>query len=49
VRTFFRQGGGGVLQMRTCGRPHFFAQTTSDFLKFMMCPHGQGGEGVELV
>jgi len=26
-----------------CGRPHFLAQKTSDFLKFMMCLHGQGG------
>jgi len=26
-----------------CGRPHFLVQITSDFLKFMVCPHGQGG------
>jgi len=27
----------------------FFAQKTSDFSKFMVCPHGQGGIGVEPV
>jgi len=25
------------------GRPHFLMQKTSNFLKFMVCPHGQGG------
>jgi len=29
-----------------CGRPHFLVQKTSDFLKFMVCPHGQGGKGL---
>jgi len=28
-----------------CGRPHFLAQKISDFLKFMVCQHGQGGRG----
>jgi len=28
-----------------CGRPHFLVQKL-DFLKFRVCPHGQGGEGV---
>jgi len=27
----------------TCGRLHFLEQKTSDFLKFMVCQHGQGG------
>jgi len=27
----------------TCGRPDFLVQKASDFLKFMMRPHGQGG------
>jgi len=26
-----------------------FGVKTSDFLKFMVCPHGQGGGGVEPV
>jgi len=26
-----------------CGRPHFLEKKTSDFSKFMVCPHGQGG------
>jgi len=25
-----------------CGRPHVLVQKTSDFLKFMVCPHRQG-------
>jgi len=24
-------------------RPHFLMQKTANFLKFMVCPHGQGG------
>jgi len=28
-----------------CGRPHILVQNTSDFLKFMVCPHGQEGRG----
>jgi len=36
----FVQCGQGVLQMRTSA---FLMQKTSDFSKFMMCPHGQGG------
>jgi len=42
------QGGreGGFFR---CGRPHFWRQITSDFSKFMTCPHGQGGRGVELM
>jgi len=26
-----------------CGRPPFLVQKTSDFSKFMVCPHGPGG------
>jgi len=26
-----------------CGRPHFLVQITSDFSKYMVCLHGQGG------
>jgi len=26
-----------------CWRPHFLVQKTMDFLKFLVCPHGQGG------
>jgi len=40
VRTFFRQGGRGLLQMRTST---LFRTKNSDFLKFLVCPHGQGG------
>jgi len=36
---FADKGGEGVLQMRT---PHFLAQKTSEFSKFMVCPHEQG-------
>jgi len=42
VWTFFRTKGG--LQKRTSA---LFGAKTSDFSKFMMCPHGQGGEGFE--
>jgi len=34
-----RRGSSGV-DVRT-----FFAQKSLDFLKFMMCPHGEGGKG----
>jgi len=41
--------GEGLVQCRhfvskgfRCGRPHFLVQKTSDFSKFMLCPHGQG-------
>jgi len=30
-----------------CGRPHFLVKNTSDFSKFMVCPHGQRRRGVE--
>jgi len=42
VRTFFGQGGKGLFR---CGRPHFLVQKpkTSDFSKFIVFPHGQGG------
>jgi len=41
------QGRGGC-PVRTrgffiCGRLHFLMQKNFDFLKFMVCPHGQGG------
>jgi len=29
-----------------CGRPNFLAQKTSEFSKFMVCQHGQGGRGL---
>jgi len=35
---------GKVLQMRASA---LFGAKTSDFLKFMVCPHGQEEEGVE--
>jgi len=38
VQTFFGQG-----EFFRCGRPQFLEQKTSDFSKFMVCPHGQGG------
>jgi len=41
VRTFFGQGVRGF----RWGRPHFLAQKTPEFSKFMVCPHGQGGRG----
>jgi len=28
-----------------CGCTHFMVQNISDFFKFMVRPHGQGGEG----
>jgi len=39
VRTFFGQRRKGFFR---CGRPHFFGAKTSDFSKFIVCPHGQG-------
>jgi len=42
VRTFC-----GQRAFFRCGRPHFLVQKTSDFSKFMMCPHGQGERGVK--
>jgi len=30
-----------------CERPHFLVENTSDFSKFIVCPHGQGGRGRE--
>jgi len=41
VQTFFGQGGGFFRR----GRPHFLVQKISDFLKFMVCRHGQRGRG----
>jgi len=35
-------GGSLDVDVRT-----FMVQKTSDFSKFMVCPHGQGGKGVE--
>jgi len=35
-----RTRGEGVFR---CGRLHFLAKKTSDFSKFMVCPHGQRG------
>jgi len=40
---------GDILRIRgvfRCRRPHFLMQKQkiSDFLKFMVCPHGHGGE-----
>jgi len=32
-----------------CECPHLLVQKTLDFSKFMVCPHGQGGRGVEPV
>jgi len=42
----FADKGGGVFRS---GRPHFLAQKSSDFLKFMVCPRGQGGLSLEPV
>jgi len=39
-----RSNGIGVLQIRTSA---LLVQKTSDFSKFMVYPHGQGGEEVE--
>jgi len=36
--------GGGYADAHT-----FWCKKTPDFLKFMVCPHGQGGGGVEPV
>jgi len=41
VRTFC---GQRVRRFFRCGRPHFLVQKTSNFSKFMSCPHGQGRE-----
>jgi len=40
MRTFCGQGDRGFFR---CGRLHFSAQNTSDFLKFKVYPHGHGG------
>jgi len=45
VRTFCGQRGG-ILQMRTSA---LFDAKTPDFLKFIVCPYGQGKKGVEPV
>jgi len=45
VRTFCGQGREGFFR---CRRPHFLVQKTSEFSKFMVCPHEQG-ERVESV
>jgi len=46
-------GGGEVVQcghegrgVFRCGRSHFLVENITDFLKFMVCPHGQGGWGL---
>jgi len=39
VRTFFGEERRGLLPRTS----EFLDQKTSDFLKFMVCPHGQGG------
>jgi len=50
IKDVLNQEGGGVDPVRTfysqerlfrCGRPHILVQNTSDFSKFMVCPHGQ--------
>jgi len=35
--------GQGERVFFRCGRPQVFVQKTSDFLKFIVRPHGQGG------
>jgi len=40
------QGGEGFFR---CGRPYFLLQKTSDFSKFMVCPHRQGGRRINFV
>jgi len=42
VQTFFEQGGRKGSQMHTFA---LLDAKNSDFLKFMVCPHGQGGRG----
>jgi len=43
----FRTREKKVLQMRTMQTStHFGEKKSSDFLKFMVCPHGQGGYSV---
>jgi len=44
VRTFFGQEKRGSSDADVCSL-HSLAQKTSDFSKFTVCPHGQGGEG----
>jgi len=41
---FTGKEGGGSSDVD--GRPHFLATKTSDFSKFIVCPHGQGGRGL---
>jgi len=41
VRRFCGQG-----EFFKCGRSHFLERNTTDFSKFMVCPHGQGGRGL---
>jgi len=36
---YFSDKWGGCFR---CGRPHYFSHITSDFSKFIVCPHGQG-------
>jgi len=43
MRTFFGLGGSSD------GTSAFFGGKTLDFSKFMVCPHGQGGKGVDFV
>jgi len=43
LQTFFGQGGGRVLQMH---KFVLFGAKNSDFLKFMLCPHGQDGREI---
>jgi len=46
VRAFANKGRGGIsdADVRT-----LWCKKTSDFSKFMVCPHGQKGRGVEPV
>jgi len=43
VDIFRTKEKGWGLQMRSCGRPHFLAQKTSDFFEIGVCLHGQSG------
>jgi len=43
MQTFFGQKGKGFFR---CGSPQFSVQKTSEFSKFIVCPHGLG-DGVE--
>jgi len=47
-KEFVQFCGQGERRFFRCGRPHFFAQKTLDFSKFMVRPHGRG-EDVEPV